>query len=248
MGIDNKQDKSFYGGADMKLSDLIEMYETKKKQFGDKAYLHISEIFEEAREKYKREYLASPKAQKLRAQGKTPDAEQSWKAFKGKNFEKLILHTIAGKLQTELNLRCIPGQRLIRKKLSEELGKVYRNLLIRYGQWSLLPDVDLVIYEPTSCRVVGVISCKITLRERIAQTAYWKLKLANDPLTMHIKGYFVTADEDGDLVKGMSDPSRNRIIVEHDLDGTYSLRDIEESSKVKAFPRLIEDIRRLINE
>ena len=232
----------------MKLSDLIEMYETKKKQFGDKAYLHISEIFEEAREKYKREYLASPKAQKLRAQGKTPDAEQSWKAFKGKNFEKLILHAIAGKFQTELNLRCIPGQWLIRKKLSEELGKVYRNLLIRYGQWSLLPDVDLVIYEPTSCRVVGVISCKITLRERIAQTAYWKLKLANDPLTMHIKGYFVTADEDGDLVKGMSDPSRNRIIVEHDLDGTYSLRDIEESSKVKAFPRLIEDIRRLINE
>ncbi len=232
----------------MKLSDLIEMYETKKKQYGDNAYLHISEIFEEAREKYKREYLASPKAQKLRAQGKTPDAEQSWKAFKGKNFEKLILHAIAGKFQTELNLRCIPGQWLIRKKLSEELGKVYRNLLIRYGQWSLLPDVDLVIYEPTTYRVVGVISCKITLRERIAQTAYWKLKLAGDPLTMHIKGYFITADEDGDLVKGMANPSRNRILVEHELDGTYALRDVEESSKVKAFPKLIEDVRGLINE
>lgn len=232
----------------MKLKDLIVMFETKKKQYGDDTYLHISEIFEDAREKYKQEYLVSPKAQKVIAQGKVPDAEQSWKAFKGKNFEKLILHAIAGKFQTELNLRCIPGQWLSRKKLSEELGKVYRNLLIRYGQWSLLPDVDLVIYEPKTSRVVGVISCKITLRERIAQTAYWKLKLAGDPLTMHIRGYFVTADEDGDLVKGMANPTRNRILVEHELDGTYVLRDVTESNKVKAFPKLIEDIRRLILE
>ena len=232
----------------MKLKDLIEMFESKRKQWGDDAYLHISEIFEEAREKYKQEYLASPKAQKVIAQGKVPDAEQSWKAFKGKNFEKLILHTIAGKFQTELNLRCIPGQWLSRKKLSEELGKVYRNLLIRYGQWSLLPDIDLVIYEPTNCRVVGVISCKITLRERIAQTAYWKLKLAGDPLTMHIRGYFVTADEDGDLIEGLARPTRNRILVEHELDGTYVLRDVTESEKVKAFPKLIEDIRRLVSE
>lgn len=232
----------------MKLKDLIEMFESKRKQWGDDAYLHISEIFEEAREKYKKEYLASPKAQKKRAQGKTPDAEQSWKAFKGKNFEKLILHAIAGKLETELKLRCIPGQRLNRKRLSEEEGKVYRNLLIRYGKWSLLPDVDLVIYEPITCKVLGVISCKITLRERIAQTAYWKLKLAGDPLTMHIKGYFVTADEDGDLVEGMTKPSRNRILVEHELDGTYTLRHIAETDKVKTFPKLIEDIRRLVIE
>ncbi len=238
-------------GVNMKLKDLIEMYEVKKKQYEDKAYLHISEIFEEAREKYKQEYLASPKAQKVIAQGKMPDAEQSWKAFKGKNFEKLILHAIAGKFQAELNLCCIPGQWLSRKKLSDELGKVYRNLLIRYGQWSLLPDVDLVIYEPTTCKVLGIISCKITLRERIAQTAYWKLKLAADPLTMHIKGYFVTADEDGDLIEGLANhsrTSRNRIIVEHDLDGTYVLRSVAESDRVKAFPKLIEDIRRLVIE
>ena len=76
----------------MKLADLIAMYEQKKKIYGDKVYLHVSEIFEEAREHYKNEYLSSPKTAKLRAQGKTPDAEQSWKAFKGKNFEKLRHH------------------------------------------------------------------------------------------------------------------------------------------------------------
>jgi len=232
----------------MNLKDLIEMYEDKKKQYGDKAYLHVSEIFNEARERYKREYLASPKAQKLRAQGKSPDAEQSWKAFKGKNFENMIWYIIDGELNSTINLRCITGKKLSGKNISRELGNVYRNLIIRYGQWSLLPDIDLVIYEPTSSRVLGVISCKITLRERIAQTAYWKLKLAGDPLTMHIKGYFVTTDEDGDLEKGMTNPTRNRILVEHELDGTYSLHKVEESSKVKAFPKLIEDLRRLINE
>ena len=46
----------------MKLNDLIEMYEEKRRQYGDKAYLHVSEIFEEAREEYKQEYLRSKKA------------------------------------------------------------------------------------------------------------------------------------------------------------------------------------------
>ena len=231
----------------MKLSDLIEMYETKKTEYGGEAYLHISDIFEEAREKYKQEYLASSKAQKVRARGRVPDAEQSWKPFKGANFEKLILYIIKQEIES-LKLKCIPGDSLNRKNLPIELSRVYRNLAVRYGSFSILPDADLVIYKPTTCQIVGIISCKITLRERIAQTAYWKLKLAADPLTMHIKGYFITADEDGDLVKGMSAPSRNRIIVEHDLDGTYVLRDVAESDKVKAFPKLIEDIRRLVIE
>ena len=231
----------------MNLSDLIVIYEDKKMQYGDKAYLHITEIFEEVKEKYKQEYLASPKAQKLRAEGGSPDAAQSWKPFKGGNFEKLILHIIKQEIEA-LNLRCISGDLLSKKALSMELNRVHRNLAIRYGSFSLLPDADLVIYKPETSEVVGIISCKITLRERIAQTAYWKLKLAGDPLTMHIKGYFVTADEDGNLVKEMSNTSRNRIIVEHDLDGTYVLRDVAESDKVKAFPKLIEDIRRLVIE
>ncbi|MBT9160836.1 MAG: BsaWI family type II restriction enzyme [Dehalococcoidia bacterium] len=211
----------------------------------------MSEIFEEAQEGYKQEYLRSEKAQKLIAQGKTPDPEQSWKGFKGKNFEKLILYSIQSELTTE-RIRCIPGFLLSRKRLSEELSKVYRNLLIRYGRFSILPDADLVVYEPSTCRIMGIISCKITLRERIAQTAYWKLKLASDPATMHIKGWFITTDEDGDLVRGLDEPSkrgavRNRIIVEHDLDGTYTLRQASESDRVKSFPKLIDDLRRLAN-
>jgi len=232
----------------MKLNDLIRIYEAKKRQYGDKAYLHVSEIFEEARERYKSEYLSSPRAARLRAQGKTPDAEQSWKPFKGANFEKLVLYIIRQEVES-LGLRCIFGDRLLRpKNLSAELSAVYRNLLVRYGEHSLLPDADLVIYEPETRKVIGIVSCKTTLRERIAQTAYWKLKLARDPLTMHIKGYFITADEDQDLAKGLNNPkvTRNRIIVEHELDGTYVLHEIEESKRVKSFPQFIEDLSKVI--
>lgn len=234
----------------MKLTDLIEMYEGKKKQYGDKAYLHVSEIFEDARERYKSEYLSSPSAARLRAQGKIPDAEQSWKPFKGANFEKLVLYIIGQEVES-MGLRCIFGDKLLRpKNLSAELSTVYRNLLVRYGQYSLLPDADLVIYEPRIYKVIGIVSCKTTLRERIAQTAYWKLKLSQDPLTMHIKGYFITADEDKDLVKGLSSPkvSRNRIIVEHELDGTYVFHEVEESEKVKPFPSFIEDLKKAITK
>jgi len=232
----------------MKLNDLIEMYEEKKKIHGDKAYLHVSEIFEESRKRYKSEYLSSPRAARLRAQGKTPDAEQSWKPFKGANFEKLVLYIIKQEVEL-MGLRCIFGDKLLRPgNLPAELSAVYRNLLVRYGQYSLLPDADLVIYKPKTCKVIGIVSCKTTLRERIAQTAYWKLKLSQDPLTMHIKGYFITADEDKDLVKSLSSPSvsRNRIIVEHELDGTYVFHEVEESEKVKSFPSFIEDLKKAI--
>jgi type II restriction enzyme len=234
----------------MKLDDLIKMYEEKKKQYKDKAYLHISGVFEEARERYKSEYLSSPRAARLRAQGGTPDAEQSWKPFKGANFEKLVLYIIGQELES-MGLRCISGDKLLKpKNLPLELSDVYHKLVVRYGKYSILPDADLVIYEPETHEVIGIVSCKTTLRERIAQTAYWKLKLSQDPLTMHIKGYFVTTDEDRDLARGLSSPqvSRNRIIVEHELDGTYVFHDVEESEKVKPFPKFIVDLRKIVNK
>jgi type II restriction enzyme len=237
--------------APMNFEDLKKMYDEKKKLYAENAYLHVSEIFEEAREEYKRQYLASNKAKKLMQQGKNPDAEQSWKGFKGKNFERLVLYIISSELGTD-EIRCIPGASLNRKELSAELSKVHRNLIVRYGAYSLLPDADLVAYNTSTCQVRAVISCKITLRERVAQTAYWKLKLASDPATMHIKGYFITTDEDGDLVRGLcttlkASAARNRIIVEHELDGTYTLRQSEESDRVKMFGKFIDDLRALVN-
>ena len=148
-------------------------------------------------------------------------------------------------------MRIVDGNKLEKTKgsnLGVELGKVKRNLLIDYGEFgSHLPDVDIVIYDPKTHKVIAVLSSKVTLRERIAQTGYWKLKLASDKVTKHIKVYFVTPDEDGTLM--YKEPmKKGRAIVEVDLDGSYVLNedDVEESDKVKTFDKFIDDLKRLL--
>jgi type II restriction enzyme len=91
-----------------------------------------------------------------------------------------------------------------------------------------------------------VLSSKVTLRERVTQTGYWKLKLLADPLTNHIKVYFITLDEDGTLIS-KKPAKKGRAIVETDTDGCYILSEtvIEESEKVKAFEHFISDLQKL---
>lgn len=236
----------------MKIGDLIKIYEQKKKQFGDETFKHISEILLEAKEQHKIDFLKSKTAERARVAGREPDHEQSWRAYKGKNLEKLILHIIEDEVKA-LGLRITTDNKLDATRLSAELSRVRRNLVVHYGRYDLVPDTDFVIYDPNDCEVIAVISSKVTLRERIAQTAYWKLKLKNDPVTEHIKSLFVTPDEDGDLVHRLP-PTANakgfkgRIIVEHDTDGAYVLRDVEESDKVKSFSKFIDDLKRVVDE
>ncbi|MBL7119601.1 MAG: DNA modification methylase [Dehalococcoidia bacterium] len=198
------------------------------------------ELLGEAKELHRQDWLRNP----------TPngDHEQSWRAFKGKNLEKLVEHIITDEVEA-LGLKVVNGNKLERSiNLSEELSQVRRNLLIHYGEFgSHLPDVDIIIYDPTSYRVLVAISSKVTLRERIAQTGYWKLKLLQDRVTQHIKVYFVTPDEDGTLTHKVP-KKKGRAIVEVDLDGSYVLteEEIEESSKVKLFEHFMEDLKRLL--
>jgi len=102
-----------------------------------------------------------------------------------------------------LGLQVVNGNNLERTNsanLSKELSLVKRNLIVDYGEFgSHLPDVDLIIYAPKTSKVVAVLSSKVTLRERIVQTGYWKIKLASNEATKHIKVYFVTPDEDRTL-------------------------------------------------
>jgi len=169
----------------MKFEELKELYLQKKEQFGANTHKHISQLLKEAKEIHKKDWLIHP----------TPggDHEQSWRAFKGKNLEKLIQFIITEEVE-DLGLKVVNGNKLERSiKLPLELSKIKRNLVIDYGEFGLhLPDVDIIIYNPSSYKVLVVISSKVTLRERIAQTGYWKLKLLQDEVTKHIRVYFVT--------------------------------------------------------
>ena len=225
----------------MKFEDLKDMYNETQLIEGEGAYRSVSQLLQEAKERHKRDFLRD------KPDG---DHEQSWRAFKGKNFEKLIQYIITESIEA-LGMKVINGNQLERSKsLSIELSRVKRNLAIDYGKFGLhLPDVDIVVYNPKDSQVIAVISSKVTLRERIAQTGYWKLKLLESETTKHIKVYFITPDEDGTLTDTYL-PKKGRAIVEIDLDGTYVLTEaaLDESDKVKLFEHFIDDFRRLIGE
>jgi type II restriction enzyme len=234
----------------MESQDLIKLYEEKKKQFRAETYQHISNLLKEAKEMHKKDFLKSETAKKAIVKGRQPDHEQSWRAFKGKGLEKLAVHIIKDEVE-KLGLKVIEGNTLERtnsKNLPEELSRVKRNLLIDYGEFGAhLPDVDIIIYEPETCNIIAVISSKVTLRERIAQTGYWKIKLSQDEITKHIKVFFITPDEDRTL--SIKTPAKKgRAIVEIDTDGSYimSEEEVEESDKVKKFDKFLVDLKNLI--
>lgn len=131
------------------------------------------------------------------------------------------------------------------------LDRVKRNLLVDYGQNGMhLPDVDLVIIDPVNGSVIAAVSVKVPLRERIAQTGYWKLKLLKSPTTKDIKMYFVTLDEDGTLTTQSNPAKKGRAIVEEDTDGSYILSEamIKESERVKMFDKFVSDLKLIYEE
>jgi type II restriction enzyme len=226
----------------LNFQDLIKLYEKKKESYGIETYRHISELLDEAKELHKKDWMKNPTPDK--------DHEQSWRAFKGKNLEKLVVYIIKDEVES-LGLEIVDGNKLERtssNNLSFKLSSVKRNLLVDYGEFgSHLPDVDIIIYDPKTYKIIAVISSKVTLRERIAQTGYWKIKLSKDKVTEHIKVFFVTPDEDGTLTTRIP-AKKGRAIVEVDTDGSYvmSERTVEESPKVKMFDKFMEDLKKLL--
>jgi len=226
----------------MTFKDLIKLYEKYKQKYKDEAYKHISELFDVAKMSHKKDWLKAP----------TPgrDFEQSWKPFKGHGLESLILYIIQSEIE-KLGLKVVSGKKFEMTKaenLTEELSKVKRNVSVDFGEFGLhIPDADLIIYNPRDCKILAILSSKITLRERIAQTGYWKIKLSKDPVTKHIKVFFITPDTDNTLTY-KKPTKKGRAIVEVDTDGSYVMttKRIEESEKVKMFDKFIIDLKNLI--
>lgn len=228
----------------MTSQDVINLYEKNKKSYGRDTYKYISAILAEAKKIHYKDFLKNPTPKK--------DHEQSWKGFKGNALEKLIKH-ILGEEIVLLGFKIVSGKKFEKtfpKNLSVELQTVKKNLSIDFGQCGFhIPDVDLVIYDPKSLKVVAVLSSKSSLRERIAQSGYWNIKIKNYSLTKHIKVFFVSPDEDGEF----SDPnvtSKSRAVAEFDLDGAYIMTEktVRESDKVKMFDKFIDDLKKLIKK
>ena len=107
----------------MTIQDLIKIYETKKKKHGVQAYRHISNVLKEAKDLHKEDFLKSEKTKEKVSKGGIPDHEQSWRAFKGKNLEKVIEYIITDEVMA-LGLQVVNGNSLERtnwKNLSKEI-------------------------------------------------------------------------------------------------------------------------------
>ena len=183
----------------------------------------------------------------MKSQG---DAEQFWRAFKGKNLEKLLAFIIEKSLKS-LGLEILSGNKIERKNennLSPLHKKIKKQLVINYNcHGQHLPDLDLIVYNPKTEETVCIF-VKVTLRERIAQTGYWKLKLLQSSRTSKIKMLFITLDEDGVFNKN-GKIQKGRAIVEYDTDGVYvlTISELNESRRVKSFENFIPDMKKIIS-
>jgi len=181
------------------------------------------------------------------------DKGQSWRNESGSMLENLVVYFIQNKIQ-KLGYDLVTDEQIKKAPANNEMmSKVYRNIVIRYGKYSIVPDGDIVVYKPFDGTVVAIISCKNSLRERYAQTLYWKLKLSIDPITKPIKMYFVTIDkEDGkkpelDINNKNGIPTKSRILLEYEMDGVYVGRTLKDASgKVKEFDKFIDDLKKIL--
>jgi type II restriction enzyme len=138
------------------------------------------------------------------------------------------------------------------------LEKVWHKIILKYGKYPVLPDSDIVIYNPNTAEVKAIISCKSSVRERFAQSLYWKVKLSTNERTKHIKMYFITVDKEYNKkktgfkkpsldIQGNKDPTKPRILLEYEMDGVYVARHMKnETDKVKMFDKFIGDLKILI--
>lgn len=217
----------------MDFEDLKNLY-LKRLERNPHAYEEISDILEDAKGIHRTDFLSE-----------RPDGDhgQSWRAWKGKNFERLVHFIVSDLIKREISMETVQGSTLERRTLDDDLSRVKRNILVDFGEHGcFVPDADIVVYDPSDYTVRAIISCKITLRERIAQTGFWKLKLEQNPVTENIKVFFVTPDEDDSLA--VDKTGKPKAIAVNELDATYALKnELVEHYNIKNLHRIIEDLR-----
>ncbi|MEM2145251.1 MAG: BsaWI family type II restriction enzyme [Candidatus Jordarchaeaceae archaeon] len=191
---------------------------------------------------------------------KIKDPEQSWHSYIGHRFESLIYEISKSYIENiKRKDRNFQNLEILREKELKKDDILFRKIAVKYSQYLLVPDTDMAIVEydiknPWNSKVLAVISCKTSLRERIAQACYWKLKFLSSDVTKNIRVYLVTTDNDKDFEpkrnkESYDGKSRNRVIAEYELDGVYILKEefTWESNKIKRYEKFFEDLINLFN-
>lgn len=180
---------------------------------------------------------------------------QSWNSVKGQLFERFAHYVILSMIResSTKNLKLAYGnktgeedsdtssiaeQKTARNSIKVDFGD--------QGKWS--PDADLIVYSNyDDIRVEAIISCKTSLRERIAQTAFWRYKLASLENTSHIENFLITLDSDGVFFDNK--PSKSRAIALNELDAIFVLKPgFDEHPKLKSFDQFTEELKKWLKK
>ncbi|OYT45606.1 hypothetical protein B6U84_01955 [Candidatus Bathyarchaeota archaeon ex4484_40] len=127
-------------------------------------------------------------------------SEQSWHVYIGNKFQNIIYSTLKGYFnRLKRQDRKFENLSVLTQNEVEKNEIIHRKLAVKYGEYLLLPDADIVVVDynfedPWKSVILAIISCKTSLRERIAQSCYWKLKLLSSDITKNIRVFLATTE------------------------------------------------------
>lgn len=139
---------------------------------------------------------------------KTAQEAQAHRATRGNDFEQKVVDKISDKVEYEVT------------KESNTPDSVISELRFDVSGVTVEPDTDIVIHDGEEPK--GVVSCKRSLRERVGQTAFWKLFLEDKNVNIPI--YLATLDPDDELTDGR----KWRAVAEDVLNGVIVFDDDKE--------------------
>lgn len=225
---------------------------------------YTSDVIDELIEHYGEEVLCGGLVLAVAREGLEIELEnangQSWRSLRWETLKKYIPYILLDEVES-LGLDVANGQNLKKyRNLSKCLNQVKRNLLIDYGGdfGYHMPDVDIIIYRPDTCKILAVVSGHVT-SQRIDHT----IKLAQDEVTKHIKAYFIDSSEEriNQTVKLLQDEGIEHIeayFIDSSEEGTLgdnnylawdrafiesgNYLNTEDNEKAKLFERFIADL------
>jgi type II restriction enzyme len=235
----------------MKYQDLEKEFLKFKNKNGNSTFSKLGEFFNGIREIFEKEKNLEYKNLELDIQKSNQKTRQSWVAFLGSALEKIIFILISGVCEKN-NLKVVSDKVIKSNNLDKELDLVKRALMVYFGEYSLLPDADLIIYSllKDNVKVHCILSIKNSFRERYSETPYWKIKLSQNENTKNIKVFMVTPDNDDEISFSISKkPRKARIVMEYELDSIYLAKEnFDKSDKVKNIKELGRDILKLLSK
>ncbi|GAA7326804.1 BsaWI family type II restriction enzyme [Helicobacter pylori] len=141
-------------------------------------------------------------------------ARQGFVSAVGRALEKII-ELLLKDFCIKNNVKMTNDKILRAKCINGELDKVKRALLVHFGEYSVLSDGDIILYQTDSIKILAILSVKNSFRERFTETPYWKLELLQSPITSHIKVFMITPDNDEEI-SFKDKPKKARIVMEHE--------------------------------